>query len=107
MASMRAMRIAGLGILIAAGMSAAVACAAQPRIRQDYPARPVRLVSGVPGSPSDILARTIQPKMADTFGHPVVIENRSGGSGMISANIVAKAPPDGHTLLLIPAQFTI
>jgi tripartite-type tricarboxylate transporter receptor subunit TctC len=106
MAHMRAMRMA-VGILIAAGMSAAAAHAAQSGTRQDYPARPVRLVSGVPGSPSDILARTIQPKMADTFGHPVVIENRSGGSGMISANIVAKAPPDGHTLLLISAQFAI
>src|SRR5262245_66194327 len=104
---MHAMRFAGFGILLAGALAAAAAYAAQPRSRQDYPARPVRLVSGVPGSPSDILARTIQPRMADTFGQPVVIENRSGGSGMISANIVAKAPPDGHTLLLIPAQFTI
>ena len=101
------MRFAGLGTLVAAGILVAAAYPAYAQTGQNYPVRPVRLVSGVAGSPSDILARTIQPKMADTFGHPVVIENRSGGSGMISANIVAKARPDGHTLLLISAQFAI
>jgi tripartite-type tricarboxylate transporter receptor subunit TctC len=61
----------------------------------------------VPGSPSDILARSLSSKMADTWGQPVVVENRSGGTGMIAASIVARAPADGHTLLLISAQFAI
>jgi len=107
MARMRAMRFAGFGILIAAGLMTAAAHAAPPKSLQDWPARPVRLVAGVPGSPSDILARSLSPKMADTWGQPVVIENRSGGTGMIAASIVARAPADGHTLLLISAQFAI
>ena len=104
---MHTMRFARFGILFAAGIVAAAAYPAHSQTRQDYPVRPVRLVSGVPGSPSDILARTIQPKMADTFGHPVVVENRSGGSGMISANIVAKARPDGHTRSSASGRFAI
>jgi tripartite-type tricarboxylate transporter receptor subunit TctC len=65
------------------------------------------MLSGVPGSPSDILARTLGPKMSESWGQPVVIENRGGAAGQIAASIVAKAPADGYTLLLISAQFAI
>jgi tripartite-type tricarboxylate transporter receptor subunit TctC len=72
-----------------------------------FPTKPVRLVSGAFGSPSDILARTLAPRLAERWGRPVLIENRTGGAGTVQAATVAHATPDGHTLLLISAQFAI
>ena len=75
--------------------------------RQNYPTKPVRMLSGAFGSPSDMLARVLAPKMSESWGQPVVVENRPGAAGTIAAALLAKATPDGHTLLLISAQFTI
>ncbi|WP_159588244.1 Bug family tripartite tricarboxylate transporter substrate binding protein [Hydrogenophaga sp. BPS33] len=66
-----------------------------------YPDKPIKLMVGYPpGGGTDILARLIGPKLAAELGQPVVIENRSGATGTIAAGLVAKAPPDGYTLLL-------
>src|SRR5882762_4664139 len=68
---------------------------------QSYPARPIRLI--VPyaaGGTSDILARQIGPKLTETWGQPVVIENKAGANGNVGADFVAKSSPDGYTLLL-------
>jgi tripartite-type tricarboxylate transporter receptor subunit TctC len=65
------------------------------------------MLSGAFGSPSDILARTLGPKMSESWGQPVVIENRPGAAGTIAAAILSKAAPDGYTILLISAQFAI
>jgi tripartite-type tricarboxylate transporter receptor subunit TctC len=67
----------------------------------------VRFVAGAFGSPSDQLARTLGPKLSEMWGKPVIIENRTGGAGTVQATTVAHATPDGHTLLLISAQFAI
>jgi tripartite-type tricarboxylate transporter receptor subunit TctC len=75
--------------------------------KQGYPTKPIRLLAGAPGSPSDILARAVGPKMSESWRQPVVVENRAGAAGTIAATIVAKAAPDGYTLLLISAQFAI
>lgn len=74
---------------------------AAPSVSQQYPARPVRfVVPFAPGGSVDTLARTIGPKLADTLGQQVVVDNRPGGNGDIGMLIVAKAPADGYTLLL-------
>ncbi len=66
---------------------------------QDYPSKPVRLIIGYPpGGSNDIAARQIAPKMAESLGNQVMVENRPGANGIIGIDLVAKATPDGHTL---------
>lgn len=87
----------GLALAALAGTS----LAAQPAAAQNFE-RPVRLVVPfAPGGTSDILARLIGPKLSAAIGQPVVIENKPGAAGNLGADAVAKAPPDGHTLLLM------
>jgi tripartite-type tricarboxylate transporter receptor subunit TctC len=75
---------------------------------QAFPTKPVRIVVPfTPGGTSDVLARTLGSKLTDIWGQPVVIETRTGGGGTIGAALVAKATPDGHTLLISSAAFAI
>jgi tripartite-type tricarboxylate transporter receptor subunit TctC len=68
---------------------------------QSYPAHPIRLIVGFPpGGINDLVARIVAPSLSDSLGQPIVIENRPGAGGTIGANTVAKANPDGYTLLL-------
>jgi tripartite-type tricarboxylate transporter receptor subunit TctC len=82
--------------LIVGALSAVVASAQAP-----YPVRPVRLiVPSSAGGGSDIIARTIAPKLSERFGQQVIVDNRAGAGTMIGGEVVAKAPPDGYTLLM-------
>lgn len=71
-------------------------------IAQDYPVRPVRVISPYPpGSSADIIGRIYSPRLTDALGKQFVVDNRAGASGNIAAEIVARATPDGYTLLLL------
>ncbi len=66
-----------------------------------WPVRPVRLIlPAPPGGGTDAVARTLAQKLSDAFGQPFIVENKPGGSGVIGAALVAKAPPDGYMLMI-------
>lgn len=81
-------------------LAAAPAVLATPALAQSWPAGPIRgICPFAPGSATDIVARLFADAMRPTLGHPVVIENRAGAGGMLGAEAVARATPDGMTLL--------
>jgi tripartite-type tricarboxylate transporter receptor subunit TctC len=89
---------------LALGAFLAAIAQAQPA----FPSRPVSLVlPSAPGDPTDLIARVLQPKMTERLGQPFLVENRPGGSAVIASNAVAKAQPDGHTLLLALSAHSI
>jgi tripartite-type tricarboxylate transporter receptor subunit TctC len=81
--------------------SAALVCAAPLARAADYPSKPITLMIGfAPGGPSDVMARILTKKMEEILKQPLVIENRAGAGGSIAGAAVARAAPDGYTLLL-------
>jgi tripartite-type tricarboxylate transporter receptor subunit TctC len=87
--------------LLGAAASALTLCVSTLAHSQAYPAKPIRMV--VPfaaGGATDVLARILGEKMAVGLGQPIIIDNKSGAAGIIGTDVVAKAPADGHTLVL-------
>lgn len=82
---------------------AALSAAAQP-----YPARPIRIVVGfAPGGGSDFIARLIAQKLTERLGTQVMVENRPGAGSTLGAELVVKSPPDGYTIMLSAASYTV
>ncbi len=91
--------------LFAALLACAAAAAQTP---ESYPSRPIRyLVASAPGGIADITARVLGPRLAESLGQPVVIENRTAGGILVGVELVAKAPADGYTLLSATPQVAI
>ena len=91
-------------------MSLAVALvgAATLATAQAYPARPVRIiVPQSPGASTDFTARLVAQRLGEAFGQTVIVDNRPGGSGITGADLVAKATPDGYTLMVVASSFSI
>src|SRR4051812_14405410 len=87
-------------ILLLSCAWAAVTFAAEPR-PGDYPTRPIRIVvPQSPGGTTDFTARALAPLLAERMGQPVVVDNRAGAGSMVGTDLVAKAAPDGYTLLV-------
>ncbi|TMH70059.1 MAG: tripartite tricarboxylate transporter substrate binding protein, partial [Betaproteobacteria bacterium] len=77
-------------------------------LAQSYPSKPVRVVVPFPpGGGTDIVARTVTPKMAEILGQPLIIDNRAGAGGNIGTEAAAKSPADGYTLLVASASTAI
>ncbi|TXI70107.1 MAG: tripartite tricarboxylate transporter substrate binding protein [Limnohabitans sp.] len=86
----------------AAALAASLALLAWPAVAQSYPAKPIKIVVPFPaGGTSDVLARLIGQKMTESWGQPVVVENKPGSSGNLGADAVAKSAADGYTLVLM------
>jgi tripartite-type tricarboxylate transporter receptor subunit TctC len=77
-----------------------------PATAQKYPTKPVRLISPfAPGGGTDVLGRVIAQRAAESFGQPVVVDNRAGAGGAIGAETTARAEPDGYTLIIVSATY--
>ena len=94
--------------LVLCSACVALALAAGGAAAQTYPAKPVKIISPFSaGGPADIYARYVGQRLEKPLGQSVVVENRVGGGGIIGADAVAKAPPDGYTLLVMSNTHTV
>jgi tripartite-type tricarboxylate transporter receptor subunit TctC len=100
-----------LGLIAFLAFCCAPASWAQTRAAdpaQGYPSKPIRILVGFsPGSTTDILARTLAQKMTETWGQPVVVDNRPSAGGILASGMVATATPDGYTLLSVSAGHAV
>jgi tripartite-type tricarboxylate transporter receptor subunit TctC len=99
---------AGFARLIAFAILSTTTSAATTAVDTDYPAKPIRVIVGFPpGGGNDEIARIVGPKLAEKSGRAVVIDNRPGAGGNLAAELTAKAPADGYTILVISSSHPI
>jgi len=99
---MKIARIAALGTLFA------MHCASAADPAANYPAKPIRFIVGfTPGGASDIIARLLAAKLAETWPQPLVVDNRPGAGGNLAVEMVARSAADGYTLLMASSSFSI
>ena len=95
------MKLCAWAVALAASLSCAASYGAASQAGSDYPNRPIRIiVAYTPAGTTDILARAIGQKMTESWGQPVIVENRPGANGNIGTEIAARATPDGYTILM-------
>src|SRR5882672_6823196 len=83
-------------------------CAAWPALSQQYPVKPIRLiVTFPPGGTVDLTARIVQPRLSESLGQPIVIDNRGGAGGVVGTETAANSAPDGYTFLFTLSSHTI
>jgi tripartite-type tricarboxylate transporter receptor subunit TctC len=91
----------GLSRRLLLGTAAGLALPAVSARAQEYPSRPIRVIIGFPpGGSNDVTARILQPRVQETLGQPIIIENRPGANATLAAEFVARSAPDGYTLYL-------
>jgi tripartite-type tricarboxylate transporter receptor subunit TctC len=99
---------AGARGAIRAAAAAVSICAGAGHAAQPYPDKPVRMIVAVPpGGPADILARLVGPRLTESLGQTVVIDNRPGANGNIAYEMAARSAPDGYTFVLVAAGVAI
>ena len=92
--------------LAGAALCAALAAFAPHALSQPFPNKPIKIIVPFPaGATTDIVGRLVASRMSETIGQPVVVENRAGAGGQLGAEVVAKAPPDGYTILVHNVTF--
>ena len=95
-------------MVVTIALIATLATGTEPALAQDYPSRPVRLIVPYPpGGNTDIMARAITQELSKGLGQPVVIDNRGGAATVIGSDLLAKAAPDGYTLILSTSSHAI
>lgn len=95
-------------LAVAAVMGALILIASPMVLAQSYPTKPIKMIVPFPaGGTTDVVARIIAQRMTETMGQPVLIENRAGAGGAIGADLVAKAAPDGYTILMHNLTFPL
>jgi tripartite-type tricarboxylate transporter receptor subunit TctC len=84
----------------------AVSAFGAPACAQTYPSKPIRMIAPfAPGGGTDVLARFIATRLAESFGQPIVVDNRPGAGGNIGAEMTVRAEPDGYTLIIVSATY--
>ena len=101
-------RRTALSAALCGALALMLVATARPAWADGFPDKPIRIVVPyAPGGPTDIVARLVGNKMATELGQPVLIENKGGAGGNLGAELVARAPADGYTLLLVTSGHTI
>jgi tripartite-type tricarboxylate transporter receptor subunit TctC len=101
----RALLFAG-AVFVAIGAAEGEAQTRSASPGQPYPTKPMRMISAfAPGGGTDILARSIATPVAESFGQPVVVDNRPGAGGTTGSELVARAPPDGYTIIIVASTY--
>lgn len=94
--------------LIAVGIAALLTWSGATALAQTYPSKPVKIIVPFgPGGFTDVVARILGVKLGESLGQSIVIENKPGAGSMIGSDMVAKSPPDGHTLLIVSSTHVI